>query len=72
MNDSTLTSTRGGAPRAASPHAAPASARSPLLGLGTPLQVGAMALALIVAGAAALLVNGYFVFVIAGVAMLFY
>ncbi|MES2010001.1 MAG: ATP-binding cassette domain-containing protein [Pseudomonadota bacterium] len=70
MNDSTLTSTRGGAPRAASPHAAPASARSPLLGLGTPLQVGAMALALIVAGAAALLVNGYFVFVIAGVAML--
>ncbi|EHP40778.1 inner-membrane translocator ABC transporter [Cupriavidus basilensis OR16] len=69
MNDSTLTSTQGGAPRAALPQAAPASAR-PLLGLGTPLQVSAMTLALIAAGAAALLVNGYFVFVIAGVAML--
>ncbi|WP_454719746.1 MULTISPECIES: branched-chain amino acid ABC transporter ATP-binding protein/permease [Cupriavidus] len=44
--------------------------KAPLLGLGTPLQVGALALALVAAGAAALLVNGYFVFVIAGVAML--
>ncbi|WP_454730787.1 MULTISPECIES: branched-chain amino acid ABC transporter ATP-binding protein/permease [Cupriavidus] len=63
MNDSTLAS----APRATPAADAP---KAPLLGLGTPLQVGAMALALAAAGAAALLVNGYFVFVIAGVAML--
>lgn len=62
MNDSMLSS---------SP--APATVRlpaSPLLGLGTPLQIGALVLALGATGAAALLLNGYFVFVIAGVAML--
>ncbi|UZN51218.1 ATP-binding cassette domain-containing protein [Cupriavidus cauae] len=47
------------------------SARPPLVaGIGTPLQISAFALALLGAAAAALLLNGYFVFVIAGVAML--
>ncbi|RZT36500.1 branched-chain amino acid ABC transporter ATP-binding protein/permease [Cupriavidus agavae] len=49
-----------GAPRAA----------SPLFGLGTPLQILAMAAVLVGAAALALSLNGYFVFVIAGVAML--
>lgn len=39
-------------------------------GIGTPPQIGAMALALLGAAAAAMMLNGYFVFVIAGVAML--
>jgi ABC-type branched-subunit amino acid transport system ATPase component/ABC-type branched-subunit amino acid transport system permease subunit len=70
MNDSTLLAdivkhaAANGAPIGAR-HAAPA-----LLGLGSPMQVGALTLALLAAAAAALWVNGYFVFVIAGVAML--
>ena len=39
-------------------------------GIGTPLQIAVLALALLGAAAAALLLNGYFVFVIAAVAML--
>ena len=39
-------------------------------GIGTPPRIGAMALALLGAAAAAMMLNGYFVFVIAGVAML--
>ncbi|TWG88330.1 ABC-type branched-subunit amino acid transport system ATPase component [Cupriavidus gilardii J11] len=39
-------------------------------GLGTPLQLATLASVLIAAAAATLLLNGYFVFVIAGVAML--
>jgi membrane protein implicated in regulation of membrane protease activity len=41
-----------------------------VLGLGTPLQIVAMIAVLVVAAALALTLNGYFVFVIAGVAML--
>ncbi len=39
-------------------------------GVGTPLQIAALALVLLGAAVAALMLNGYFVFVIAGVAML--
>lgn len=47
------------------------SARPSLVaGIGTPLQIAAMALALLGAATAAMMLNGYFVFVIAGVAML--
>lgn len=45
-------------------------AAAPLLGVGTPLQIAAMVAALAGAAALALTLNGYFVFVIAGVAML--
>ena len=53
------------APVANAPRAA-----TPWLGLGTPLQIGAMCAALVGAAALTLTLNGYFVFVIAGVAML--
>ncbi|NSX04430.1 branched-chain amino acid ABC transporter ATP-binding protein/permease [Cupriavidus gilardii] len=47
------------------------SARPSLVvGVGTPLQIAALTLALLGAATAALMLNGYFVFVIAGVAML--
>lgn len=69
MNDSTLLANiiknATAAPPAAGRRHAPT-----LLGMGTPLQVGVLTLALLAAAAAALWVNGYFVFVIAGVAML--
>lgn len=59
---SSLSSAPGGHP--------PRAAAAPLLGLGTPLQIGAMLAVLVAAAALALTLNGYFVFVIAGVAML--
>ncbi len=56
---------------ASAAHAATLSgAATPWLGLGTPLQIVAMVAALLAAAALALSLNGYFVFVIAGVAML--
>lgn len=44
--------------------------RAPLLGLGSAWQIGAVGVSLLAAAALALTLNGYFVFVIAGVAML--
>ncbi|WP_342052550.1 MULTISPECIES: branched-chain amino acid ABC transporter ATP-binding protein/permease [unclassified Cupriavidus] len=44
--------------------------RAPLLGLGSAWQIGAVCASLLAAAALALTLNGYFVFVIAGVAML--
>lgn len=55
------------APRALPAGPAPAA---PWLGLGTPLQIGGICIALALAAGLALTLNGYFVFVIAGVAML--
>lgn len=53
------------APVANAPRAA-----TPWLGLGTPLQIAAMVAVLVAGAGLALTLNGYFVFVIAGVAML--
>ncbi|GJG98764.1 ATP-binding cassette domain-containing protein [Cupriavidus pauculus] len=50
--------------------ASPARPAAPWLGLGTPLQILAMCAALAAAAGLVLTLNGYFVFVIAGVAML--
>ncbi|MGO4306225.1 branched-chain amino acid ABC transporter ATP-binding protein/permease [Cupriavidus sp. RAF12] len=52
------------------PVVAPARKSVPLLGLGTPLQVAATVAMLVAAAGLTLSLNGYFVFVIAGVAML--
>jgi len=67
MNDSMVSSNPPASP---APLARPARAAAPLLGLGTPLQILAMLAVLLAAGGLVLSLNGYFVFVIAGVAML--
>jgi len=61
----TMTSTLPTAPAANAPRAA-----APVLGLGTPLQIASMIAVLVASAALTLTLNGYFVFVIAGVAML--
>ena len=67
MNDSMVSSNPPASP---APLARPARAAAPLLGLGTPLQILAMLAVLLAAAGLVLSLNGYFVFVIAGVAML--
>ena len=58
-------------PSSAVAHApAIAAPKPPLLGLGSAWQIGAVGASLLAAAALALTLNGYFVFVIAGVAML--
>ncbi len=52
------------------PPATPARPAAPWLGLGTPLQIAALCAALVAAAGLTLTLNGYFVFVIAGVALL--
>ena len=68
----TMASSASAAPSALSAISAPAARRpaAPWLGLGSPLQIAAMGGFLLAAAALALTLNGYFVFVIAGVAML--
>ncbi len=70
MNDSMVSSNPPAPPASPAPLARPARAAAPLLGLGTPLQILAMLAVLLAAAGLVLSLNGYFVFVIAGVAML--
>lgn len=70
MNDSMVSSNPPAPPASPAPLTRPARAAAPLLGLGTPLQILAMAAVLLAAAGLVLSLNGYFVFVIAGVAML--